>query len=95
MPKAYCDMWQAYCNNTTIEPRYEKTGKLISAFVFATYIEQSLSFLNTKFQASNHFLWLYSRGVRYYRYTDKPRCGLEKIRIAIRFGRIGSLGNLR
>ena len=35
------------------------------------------------------------RGARYYRYTDKPRCGLEKIRIAIRFGRIGSLGNLR
>ena len=35
------------------------------------------------------------RGARYYRYTDKPRCGLEKIRIAIWFGRIGSLGNLR
>ena len=38
--------------------------------------------------------WM-TRGARYYRYTDKPRCGLEKIRIAIRFGRIGSLGNLR
>ena len=36
-----------------------------------------------------------SRGARYYQYTDKPRCGLEKIRIAIWFGRIGSLGNLR
>ena len=53
------------------EPRREKTGflhmrkqrrrsavtaKLISAFVFATRIVQSLSFLNTKFQASSNFL---------------------------------------
>ena len=35
------------------------TVKLISAFVFATRIVQSLSYLNTKFQASNHLLWLY------------------------------------
>ena len=28
--------------------------------VFATRIVQSLYFLNTKFQASSHFLWLYS-----------------------------------
>ena len=41
------------------------------------------------------FIGLMTRGARYYRYTDKPRCGLEKIRIAIRFGRIDSLGNLR
>ena len=55
------------------EPRYEKTGflymrkqrrsfavtaKLISAFVFATQIVQSLYFLNPNFQASSHFLWL-------------------------------------
>ena len=32
------------------------TAKLISAFIFATRIVQSLSFLNTKFQASSHFL---------------------------------------
>ena len=56
------------------EPRHEKTGflhmnktktqisfaKLISAFVFATRIVQSLYFLNPKFQASRHLLWLYS-----------------------------------
>ena len=32
------------------------TAKLISVFVFATRIVQSLSFLNTKFQASSHCL---------------------------------------
>ena len=47
------------------EPRHEKTSffrqaKLISAFVFATYIVQSLYFLNPKFQASSYLLWLYS-----------------------------------
>ena len=55
------------------EPRHEKTGflymrkqrrrstaKLISAFVFATRIVQSLFYLNPKFQAYSHLLWLYS-----------------------------------
>ena len=32
------------------------TAKLIIAFVFATQIEQSLYFLNPKFQASSHLL---------------------------------------
>ena len=32
------------------------TAKLISAFVFATYIVQSLYFFHTKFQASNHLV---------------------------------------
>ena len=36
------------------------TVKLISAFVFATRIVKSLYFLNSKFQASCHLLWLYS-----------------------------------
>ena len=36
------------------------SAKLISAFVFATWIVQSLYFLNTKFQASSHLVWLYS-----------------------------------
>ena len=36
------------------------TAKLISAFVFATWIVQSLYFLNTKFQASSNLLRLYS-----------------------------------
>ena len=56
----------------TNEPRNEKTGilqtqirlavtaKLVRAFVFATRIVQSLYFLNLKFQASRHLLWLYS-----------------------------------
>ena len=54
------------------EPRREKTGflhmrkqrgrsaKLISAFVFATWIVQSLLYLNPKFQASSHLVCLYS-----------------------------------
>ena len=36
------------------------TPKLISAFVFATRIVKFLYFLNPKFQASSHLLWLYS-----------------------------------
>ena len=52
-----------------IEPRYvktvffayAKTKTQISCTVsFATWIIQSLYFLNTKFQATNHILWLYS-----------------------------------
>ena len=37
-----------------------KAQIMISAFVFATHRVQSLSFLNPKFQASSHLLWLYS-----------------------------------
>ena len=63
--------------NPPYEPRYEKrlfanaktktqiscavSAQLISAFVFATQILQSLYFLNPKFQASSHILWLYSQ----------------------------------
>ena len=36
------------------------TAQLISAFVFATQILQSLYFLNPKFQASSHLVWLHS-----------------------------------
>ena len=36
------------------------TAQLISAFGFATWIVQSLFFLNLKFQAFSYFLWLYS-----------------------------------
>ena len=31
--------------------------QLISALILATYVAQSLYFLNPKFQASSHFLW--------------------------------------
>ena len=34
--------------------------ELISAFVFATRIVHSFFFLDTKFQASSHLMWLYS-----------------------------------
>ena len=34
-------------------------AELISAFVFATWIIQSLFFLNSKFQASSHLQWLH------------------------------------
>ena len=59
---------------TFYEPHHEKTGilhmrkqrrrsavtaKLISAFVFATRIVQSLFYLNPKFQASSHLVRLY------------------------------------
>ena len=48
------------CHRNENEPHREKTAKLISAFVFATYIVQYLYFLYTKFQASSHLVWLYS-----------------------------------
>ena len=35
---------------------YAETAQLIRAFVFATWIVQSLFYLNSKFQASSHFL---------------------------------------
>ena len=38
----------------------EVTAQLTSAFVFATWIVRSLFYLNPKFQASCHLLWLYS-----------------------------------
>ena len=49
----------AYAKTKT-QISFAVTAKLISAFVFATRIVQSLFFLDPKFQASSHFLWLYS-----------------------------------
>ena len=46
---------------TKTQISFAVTAKLISAFVFATQRVQSLFFLNPKFQASSHLLWLYSR----------------------------------
>ena len=45
---------------TKTQISFAVTSKLISAFVFASRIVQSLYFLNPKFQASSHLLWLYS-----------------------------------
>ena len=49
----------AYAKTKT-QISFAVTAKLISAFVFATQIIQSLFFLNPKFQASSYLLWLYS-----------------------------------
>ena len=45
---------------TKTQISFAVTAQLVSAFVFATWIVQSLYFLNPKFQASSHLLWLYS-----------------------------------
>ena len=44
---------------TKAQISFAVTAKLISAFVFATHIVLFLFFLNTKFQASSHTLWLH------------------------------------
>ena len=44
---------------TKTQISFAVTAKLIRAFVFATQIVESLYFLNPKFQASSHLLWLY------------------------------------
>ena len=48
------------CENKGADQLRGYRGKLISAFVFATRIVQSLYFLNPIFRASSHLLWLYS-----------------------------------
>ena len=48
----------AYAKTKT-QISFAVTAKLISAFVFASLIVESLFFLNPKFQASSHLLWLY------------------------------------
>ena len=52
--------WLFAYAKTKTEISFAVTAKLISAFVFATWIVQSLYFLNPKFQASSHLLRLYS-----------------------------------
>ena len=56
-------MWKSAfykCKKTTTQTSFTVTAKLISAFVFATWLVHSLFFLNSKFQASNCLLWLYN-----------------------------------
>ena len=48
------------CAKTKTQISFAVTVKLISAFVFATRIVQSLYLLNAKFQASSHLVWLHS-----------------------------------
>ena len=49
----------AYAKTKT-QISFAETANLISVFVFATRIVQFLFYLNPKFQASSHLLWLYS-----------------------------------
>ena len=48
------------CAKTKTQVSCAVTAQLISAFVFATWIIKFLFFLNPKFQASFHRLWLHS-----------------------------------
>ena len=67
---------------TKTQISFAVTAKLISTFVFATRIVQSLYILNPKFQGSSLLLWLYSPVC--VRPTRKPRrpffsqCGSSK-----------------
>ena len=59
----WASLWEnrlfAYAKTKT-QISFAVTANLISAFVFATRIVQSLYFLYTKFQTSRHLRWLYS-----------------------------------
>ena len=48
------------CENKDADQHFCNFDKLISAFVFAPLVEQSLCFLNPKVQVSGHLLYLYS-----------------------------------
>ena len=48
------------CKNKDADQLRSNTAQLISAFVFAIRIVKFLYYLNPKFQASSHLLWLYS-----------------------------------
>ena len=54
-PRREKTVFFAYAKTKT-QISFAVTAKLISVFVFATRIVQSLPFLNTKFQASSHRL---------------------------------------
>ena len=58
-PRREKTIFFAYAKTKT-QISFAVTAKLISAFVFATWIVQFLFYLNPKFQASSHFPWLYS-----------------------------------
>ena len=65
--RQYHILWAASRENrlfanakTKTQISFAVTTKLISAFVFAIWIVQSLYYLNPKFQASSYLLWLHS-----------------------------------
>ena len=49
-----------HMRKTKTQINFAVTAKLISVFVLAILIVQSLCFLNPKFQASSRLLWLHS-----------------------------------
>ena len=53
----------------------------ISAFVFTTWIVQSLYFLNPKFQASSHLLWLYNPDRLCRTWSETLKTGFLMIRL--------------
>ena len=54
------EKWLFAYAKTKTQISFAVTAKLMSIFVFATWIVQSLFFLNSKFQASSYLLWLHS-----------------------------------
>ena len=68
----------AYAKTKT-QISFAVTAKLISAVVFAIRKVQSLYYLNPKFQASSHLLWLYSPVC--VRPGRKPRTGFLTTRL--------------
>ena len=62
---------------TKMQISFAVTVKLISAFVFATWIVQYLFFLNTKFQASRRLQYLYS--LVCVRPGQKPHCWFSHV----------------
>ena len=75
VPGDYAYLWSLHCYKVSLDMSKKKilayaktktqisfavTAKLISAFVFATWIVQLLFYINPKFHASSHLLWLYS-----------------------------------
>ena len=75
------------------EPRHEKNGylhmriscavtvQLISAFVFTIQIVQSLFYLNPKFQASIHLLWLIMQPDLCRTWSYTPKTGFLTMRL--------------
>ena len=50
----------AFLHKNYAKTKMQISFAVISAFVFTTWIVQSLYFLNPKFLTSNHLMWLYS-----------------------------------
>ena len=78
--------WESQCfayAKTKTQISFVVTTKLISAFVFATWIVQYLYFLNPKFQAFGHLQWLFSPVC--VRPCQKPRTLVFSCRISLYF----------